>query len=495
MAPRIAVVGAGPGGLTSAMLLAHRGYDVTVFEREEHPGGRNGCIEQEGYRFDLGPTFLMMTYILREVFRKTGRSLDDYCTLTRLDPMYRLVFRDVTIEPTSDHEKMRAQIARLFPGQEKGYDRLLEREKVRYTHMYPCLKRPYDSPLSMMAPTVLKAAPHLSIGKSLYGVLGEYFSNDTLRTAFTFQAKYLGMSPWECPGLYTMIPYVEHAFGIDHVEGGLSQISAAMAQVVEEEKGSIRCSTPVKQVLTDERRRARGVILEDGTTEDFDAVILNADFGYAAQNLFAPGVIRRWNSKKLRKSSFSCSTFMLYLGLDTLYDEPHHQIIFADDYKKNIGDIVSERRLSDDMSIYVRNASITDSTLAPEGHSALYVLVPVSNTRSPFTWDERLTADYRRKILDRIRERTGMKDLEDHIVTEKVLTPDDWENRHKLYIGSTFNLGHNLHQMLYLRPHNRFEEVRRCYLVGGGTHPGSGLPTIYESGRIAADLIEEDLPR
>ncbi|MHC4885557.1 MAG: hypothetical protein ACYTGH_10780 [Planctomycetota bacterium] len=145
------------------------------------------------------------------------------------------------------------------------------------------------------------------------------------------------------------------------------------------------------------------------------------------------------------------------------------------------------------MSIYVRNASVTDKTLAPEGHSALYILVPVANNRSPLTWGEEEVRRYRDAIVQRIEARTGMKDLSKHIVVEERITPTDWEHDHNLFIGSTFNMGHHLSQMLYLRPHNRFEEVERCYLVGGGTHPGSGLPTIYESGRISADLVEKDL--
>ncbi|ERP38671.1 phytoene desaturase family protein [Chitinivibrio alkaliphilus] len=494
MAPRIGIVGAGPGGLTSAMILAHRGYDVDVFEKEATLGGRNASLQLGDYTFDVGPTFLMMTFILREVFEHAGKNLDDYCTVIPLDPMYRLDFGEISLEPSAHHEKMRAQIARLFPGEEEGFDRLLKREKSRYEYMYPCLQRPYSTAGSMLSKTLLRAVPHLSMGKSLYGVLSDYFQSEELKTAFTFQAKYIGMSPWQCPGLYTMIPYVEHAFGIDHVTGGLSAISEAMAQVTREHGGKIYLSTPVKQIETDSKKRARGVILESGERHSYDAVIVNADFGYAATNLFAPGVIRKWQKKTLDKKKYSCSTFMLYLGLDTLYDEPHHQIVFAEDYKANIGDIVSEKRLSDDMSIYIRNASKTDPTLAPKGHSALYILVPVSNTRAPFSWDEKRTREYRRKILDRIIARTGMKDLESHIVEEKCLTPDMWEHEFNLFDGSTFNLGHNLSQMLYLRPRNKFEEVGNCYLVGGGTHPGSGLPTIYESGKISANLVSEEYP-
>ena len=207
------------------------------------------------------------------------------------------------------------------------------------------------------------------------------------------------------------------------------------------------------------------------------------------ETLFDDEVIHKWSPKKLRDKKYSCSTFMLYLGVDTLYDEPHHKIIFANDYRANVDDIVSRSRLSDDMSIYVRNASRLDDSLAPRGHSAVYVLVPVPNMRHAGPWDNASAKKYRDKVVRRIMERTSMKDLDKHITCEKIITPSEWQDRRGLFLGATFNLGHTISQMLYFRPRNRFEEVKHCYLVGGGTHPGSGLPTIFESGRISANLI------
>jgi phytoene desaturase len=208
------------------------------------------------------------------------------------------------------------------------------------------------------------------------------------------------------------------------------------------------------------------------------------------QTLFDEGVIKKWSPTKLRNKKYSCSTYMLYLGVDKVYDEPHHQIIFAHDYKENVKDIISRSRVSEDMSVYVRNATITDPTLAPKGHSALYVLVPTPNMKTTVSWTDAETKTYRDKVIKRIMERTSMKDLDKHITCEKIITPADWQNERSLFLGATFNLGHTLTQMLYLRPRNKFEEVDHCYLVGGGTHPGSGLPTIYESGRISANLID-----
>ena len=226
----------------------------------------------------------------------------------------------------------------------------------------------------------------------------------------------------------------------------------------------------------------------NGKDELSDRVVINADFSHAMSTLFEPQDIKKWAPKKLEKKKYSCSTYMIYLGLDTIYrDEPHHNIVFARDYHQNIADINAEKPALDNPSIYIRNASVTDATLAPEGKSEMYILVPVSNTRAGVDWEKESPA-FRDQIIRIIEERTGMKDLSAHIVSEMILTPDDWEQR-GVYIGATFNLAHSLDQMLAMRPHNEFECVKGVYLVGGGTHPGSGLPTIYASAQIVANLI------
>jgi phytoene desaturase len=202
----IAIIGAGPGGLTAGMILARRGYKVSIFEKEAVVGGRNAPIAMNGYTFDTGPTFLMMTFVLREMFSEAGRSLDDYCKVVPLDPMYKLSFPEFSISPTTDRVRMKEQIAKLFPGNEKGLDLFDKREKVRYDAMYPCLKKDYSTFKEMFCAPLLKALPHLSLHRSLMGVLGDYFTKEQLRICFTFQAKYIGMSPWECPAAFAIMP-------------------------------------------------------------------------------------------------------------------------------------------------------------------------------------------------------------------------------------------------------------------------------------------------
>ncbi|NTV51967.1 MAG: phytoene desaturase [Candidatus Firestonebacteria bacterium] len=469
------------------MILARRGFGVTVVEKEKQVGGRNAALHLKKFKFDTGPTFLMLKDILDEVFEEAGRHSDSYLDFVKLEPMYHLQFNDLTISPTSRHEDMRAQIQKHFPGQEAGLDRYLQKEKKRFEHMYPCQQRDYATFGRFFSREFRRALPYLALGRTLIGVLGDYFKPEKLRLAFTFQAKYLGMSPWECPGAFSIISYIEHAFGIYHVQGGLSEISEAMAEVVKEHGGKILLGAKVRQLIL-EGRAVRGVELENGKKLLGDEVIINADFAQAMTHLVPPGVLRKYTPQGLQKRDYSCSTFMLYLGLDKLYKMPHHTIVFAQDYRTNVDDIFKRKKLSNDVSVYIRNASVTDPSLAPKGQSALYVLVPVANLSSGIDWAKEKDA-FRAMVLKTITTKTPMKDLEKHIVVEKVITPADWEADYNVFYGATFNLAHSLKQMLYFRPRNRFEELEHCYLTGGGTHPGSGLPTIYESGRITANLI------
>src|SRR3569833_2919647 len=470
------------------MLLAHRGIDVDVFEKQPVIGGRNAEVRLGPYRFDLGPTFLMMKFLLDELFEETGRKLSDYIECRALDPMYKLQFAEKSMHVYADPARMRAEIERVFPGEGSALDRFLARESIRFRKLYPCLQKAYGSPLSLYSPTLLAALPNIAPGRSLHNVLSSYFRAEEKRLAFTFQSKYLGMSPWDCPGLFTMIPYTEHAHGVYHVQGGLCRISHAMAQAARESGANIHTSQPVRRVIT-KGRQVVGVELVSGEKIECDDVVINADFGHAVSTLFEPDQLRRYKPDTVRRKNWSCSTFMMYLGLDRAYPaSEHHTIVFARDYKGNLEDISHRKKTSEDNSIYERNSAVNDPGTAPEGHTALYILVPVPNNFSNIDWSQEAPR-YRERILRTLAERTCYTDIEEHIQEEMIVTPQDWEKKFSVYQGATFNMGHNWSQMLFMRPHNKFEEFDHCYLVGGGTHPGSGLPTIFESARISSNLI------
>ena len=485
MRPKITIIGAGPGGLTSGILLQKRGFDVTIYEKNSRPGGRNQAIKLGDYTFDTGPTFLMMKNFLDEIFSETGRDINDYLEFYDLEPLYTMTFNDKVITHYKNRTKMKAEIEQHFPGESVGYERLMMIEKKRYRRLYPCLQRDYSSPKRMLEPETLYALPYLQLHKTMHQALGSYFQSEDLKIAFTSQAKYFGMSPWSCPALFTMITYLEHEYGLFHVKGGLNQIPQAMANILVEEGGKIVYDTTVKELITN-FGEALGVVLNNGEKIYSEDVLINSDFAYTFSDLYKDS--KKWPPNKLKAMDYSCSTFMLYLGLDKIYDLPHHSIYLADDYKANVDDINVYRRVRNDFSIYIQNASITDPTLAPEGHSSLYVLVPITNLKSGINWDT-FKRTFRQNVIEALKIRVGIDDVEAHIKEEKIITPKDWLIDYNLLFGATFSLSHGVNQMLYYRPHNRFEELENCYLVGGGTHPGSSLPSIYESGRISAKMI------
>ena len=387
MSKKIIIIGSGPGGLTSGMLLANRGYDVTILEKAAVVGGRNAAIQAGDYTFDTGPTFLHQKFTLDEVFAETGRKAEDYMKFTKLDPMTRLTWSDRSMETSFDVEKMAANIDEAFPGEADNYRRFMRDHSVKLRTIFPCLLKPYQTLSAFFSTTLMKALPYVATRKTVMDVLGKYFNDDRLKLAFTFQAKYLGMSPWNCPALFSILSYIEYAHGIYHVEGGLSNISTGMAKVFSEEGGKLMLNSEVSEIQYD-GKKAIGVMLADGSCLSCDQLVVNADYAYARSNIFG---IHNESRESLLKKKYSCSTYMLYLGLDKIYqDEPHHHILFADDYHQNVKDIQAEQSPSDDMSIYVRNSSINDLTVAPEGHSQLYILVPTINTRNGYSWEENL---------------------------------------------------------------------------------------------------------
>ena len=491
MAKSVIIIGAGPGGLSTAMLLARAGLKVTVIESQPRVGGRTSVIEGDGYRFDLGPTFFLYPQILEEIFTAVGRDLHREVPMKRLDPQYRLTFgAGGELLCSSDIERMVAEIAKLAPADAPQFRRFMAYNRVKLEKFAPCLQTPFSSWTDLLQMRLLAVLPYLKPWKSLHAELAGYFRDPRLQLAFTFQSKYLGMSPFQCPSLFSILSFLEYEHGIWHPIGGCNALTRGMARVAAELGTTIRLNEPVEEILF-EGRRAVGVRTATGELRA-DAVVVNADFGHAMKTLVPDRLRRRWTDATLARKRFSCSTFMLYLGIEGRYDQlMHHNIYMARDYRRNLDEIENQHVLTEDPSFYVENPCRTDDTMAPPGHSALYVLVPVSHQHPNIDWSKE--RDRYRQVALRQLAKIGLGDLEKRIRFERIVTPVEWESKVGIYRGATFNLAHSLGQMLHLRPQNRFEEFDRMYLVGGGTHPGSGLPVIFESARISARLLLEDL--
>ena len=500
---RVVVIGAGPGGLAAAMLMARAGAKVTLLERQNQVGGRTSTLTAPGparphggdpgeFRFDLGPTFFLYPRVLESVFQAVGRDLHEEVELIKLDPQYHLIFgQGGELLATPDVARMTQAVAALSPGDASRFSKFLDDNRVKMDSFRTVLETPFSKWSDLLSPSLLKMLPLLRPWLSLDGELRRYFRDDRVRLAMTFQSKYLGMSPFNCPSLFSILSYLEYEYGVFHPVGGCGAVSGAMARVAEDLGVEISTGDEVKEILF-EGKNAVGVRSTSGVHQA-DGVVVNADFARAMQRLVPDRLRTRWTDAKIARKKFSCSTFMLYLGIEGRYDRlAHHSIYLSKNYLSNLDEIENRHVLSDnDPSFYVQNACVTDPSLAPEGHSTLYVLVPVTHQHANVDWSRE--RDRYRDLAVKQLAKVGIDDLEGRIRFEKMVTPADWDHQYEIYRGATFNLAHGLRQMLHLRPQNRFEDLGSVYLVGGGTHPGSGLPVIYEGARITARLLAKDL--
>ena len=482
----VIIVGAGPGGLSAAMLLAKAGVKVIMLEKSNGVGGRTKIIEKDGYKFDNGPTFFHYPEIAEEIFQAVGREAHKDLKLIKLDPNYRIVFgMGGSLDATTDLDDMENQVRDLCGEKNaKGFRKYVvdNRKKMRLSKN--CLNSPWSGVGELFSRRAIRISRVLRPWRSVASDLARMLPDERLQLAMSFQTKYLGMSPFQAPSLFTILAYLEYEHGIFHAEGGLGTITQRMADIARDLGVEIKLNEEVEELII-EGKKVVGARTSK-CTYTADRFVMNVDFAVGMKGLVSNEVRKKWSDEKLEEKSYSCSTFMLYLGMDKLYDAPHHQIYAAKDYENNLKDIVENKVTWDDPSIYVQNASVTDPSLAPDGHSTLYVLVPVSNTHPNIKWDS--IKDKFRDLIVKQMALLGFDDVEEHIMSETIVTPDDWANR-DIYKGAVFNLAHSLDQMLWRRPNNRFEELDGLFLVGGGTHPGSGLPTILESGRISAKLI------
>ena len=478
------------------MLLARAGADVTVYEKHAQVGGRSQTIAAPSpsgtFRFDMGPTFFLYPRVLSDIFTACGRELEREIEMIRLDPQYELIFEaGGRVKATPDLARLQEEVGRLAPADAAQLPRFMRDNRAKLAAFRPVLEAAFHGMRDLVRPGMLKSLPLMRPLRTVDSDLGTYFKDERIRLAFSFQSKYLGMSPYRCPSLFTILAFMEYEFGVFHPRGGCGAVMDTMARVATDLGADIRLSEPAEEIIFT-GRRATGVRTAEGI-QHYDAVVVNADFANAMQTLVPDRLRRRWTDRKLAGKKFSCSTFMLYLGLEGM-DEglSHHSIYLSENYRENIKQIEAGLVPPDAPSFYVQNACVTDSTLAPKGHSTMYVLVPVGNrTGEGIDW-KREAPRYRAMALDRL-QRLGVKNVEKRIRFEKMMTPQHWEDDLSIHRGATFNLAHSLDQMLCFRPRNRFEDVDGMYLVGGGTHPGSGLPVIFESARITSRLMAEDL--
>jgi phytoene desaturase len=490
------VIGAGIGGLATAARLARAGYRVRVLEKEPRPGGRAGVIEEQGFRFDTGPTLFLMPQTFAETYTALGERMEDHLDLVRLDPTYRVHFHDdTTLDLTANLVRMCEQLDAMEPGAFEAFLRFLSEG---YRHYYLSLERfvgrNFNSWLEYFHPTNLPLLLQLKALVKHQANTARYFRDPRLQAAFSFQNMYLGLSPYDAPATYSLLQFTELAEGVWFPRGGMYRVIESLAAIAEGLGVRFHYDMPVARIEV-EGSRAVGVTLENGERLEADVVIANADLPYVyAELLPDDGTAARLANKK-----YTSSALMFYWGLkgERSAALQHHNVFLADDrYRESFDRIFHDLTLPDEPSFYVCAPTRTEPTLAPPDGDSLIVLVPVGHMdeRHPQDWPA-LQQRARETVVRRLSV-LGLKDLEQRIAFEATIGPPYYRQALNLAKGAAFGLSHNFAQVGYLRPHNRHPRYRNLYFVGASTHPGTGLPIVLLSARLVVDRIlkEQALP-
>jgi len=481
---RAIVVGAGLGGLSAAIRLAARGWDVTMYEKNADPGGRAGGVSAGGYTWDAGPTLIMMPEILQELFAAAGRRLGDYLDLRRVDPYYRVAFEEGGhLDLTGNLPAMVAAVEAIEPGAGRQYLRFLgHAERLSRLTRQSIIERPFDGMGDLLNPVVVASLLRSRPFHTVASEVAAHFRSPALRRAFSFQTLYLGTHPARTPAAYLMIPFVEAALGVWYPIGGTRRIGQAMARLAGELGVAVRTDAPVARVLTT-GSRAVGVALEDGATDRADAVVVNAEWAYSQRLLLDRG-------ERVVGRDHGASGVLFCLAVRGPVPGPHHTFLLSSDFESNLADVFERRVVPEHPSIYLCRPTATDPTLAPAGVELLYVLVPCPTLETGIDWGRALPG-FRKRVLDRLT-RVGIEDLDGRILAETVVTPEDFKARHNLTQGSAFGLAATLFQSGPFRPTIRSRRYRGLYHVGASVHPGGGVPIVTLGGRMAAEAIETD---
>ena len=516
------VIGAGIGGISCAMRLQSLGFDTEIVEALDAPGGRAYVRKADGFVFDMGPTVLTVPHFIEELFSlqqdhamlgepdfpdhvldencrvregiSGGPNTSKYLDIIPILPFYRIYFDDGTFfDYDGDPVSTREQISRLAPEDLAGYEAFHEQARAIFQRGFLTLGYTYFGSLGSM----LKVVPDLvKLGavRSLFGMVSKYFKSDKMRQVFSFEPLLVGGNPMKVPAIYAMIHFVEKTWGIHYAKGGTGALVAAMITKFEEMGGKLRLNAPVERILV-ENRIAKGVSLSSGEGIAADVVVSNADYGTTYLKLIdkAHRRINRDALVKFRKQSMSL--MVIYFGYERRDNDPdlrHHNIILGPRYEALLDEIFEKKVMSPDFSQYLHIPTLTDPSLAPPGHHAAYTLIPVPNNASGIDWDvegPKLSA----RVLTFLEERGYIPDLAARLKHMSYITPDYFSETLGSYLGNGFGVEPVLTQTAFFRPHNKSEDVHNLYLVGQGTQPGGGTPSVMMSAKMTAREIARDL--
>jgi len=494
MSKKIIVIGAGFGGLSSAIRLSAAGFDVTLIDNRDKPGGRGYQYEVDGFKFDGGPTVITAPYMIEELFSVSGKKMEDYMSLIPLSPFYRIFNeKGEAFNYYREHEKAEKEIEKFSPEDVEGYKKFVESTVEVFEKFHPYTEKPFLKFSDMMSiiPSMLKTKTL----KSMYAYASMFVKDEFIRKICSFHPLLVGGNPFDTPSIFSLIIQFEKQWGVFYCKGGTGAMAQAMLQLFKDNGGKVLMSNEVKQIHFT-NKTVSSVELKTGDKIDTDIVVSNADSAYTYLNLISdkdrPFGIKTW----LNNIEYSNSLVVIYFGTNKRYLDSklhHHNIILNERYRALLKDIFKKKKLTEDFSLYLHMPTITDESIAPDGCESFYVLslVPNLSKENGIDWPS-IREEYKQKILQFLEE-NYLPDLRSHIIADHMIDPIHFRDELKSHVGASFSIKPSMTQTAWFRPHNKSKFFKGLYFVGAGTHPGAGVPAVIASGKIASDLIQSDL--
>ena len=484
---KIVVVGGGFGGLSTACFLADKGYEVELIEKNETVGGRASVLEEDGYRFDMGPSWYLMPDIFERFFNKFDHEPEDFYELNRLDPNYRIFFKDGDVmDVPADPEEASELFETYEDGAGEAFQRYLDKSEETYEiGMNEFVLKDRNNFRDYISLDVLKNARGISLIKKMQDHVEEYFDNSKLQQVMQYTLVFLGGSPRNTPALYNLMSHVDFNMGVYYPEGGIYSVIEGMKELGEELGVTYSTGEEVIEINKDERPY---VVTEDRRIE-CDAVVSNADYAFTETELLPDKYTTHdrdyWESK-----TYAPSAFLMYFGVDDeLENLEHHSLVLPEDWNPHFEKIFDNPDLPDDPAYYICNPSETDDSVAPEGESAIFVLVPIA---AELELNEEKREKFRKAVLEDIAENTG-EDLRGKINYEKIFAGEEFKEKYNSFNGTALGIAHTLRQTSVFRPKQRSKKMKGLYYTGQYTNPGIGMPMCLISGEHAAEKVVEDL--